>query len=161
MWMPTMMFTILDKISDFYFRLFGGTSLGELEKLCLDAWRETLNARDRTILDEQLEKVVHIQHQAGGAKVVFFYDNADIPLFPDRSSHINVATVVLESASAPGERMKVKLFTTRGHFFSIEFPKRPERYIELHGMDAASIRVQTVINHPAPDPALSNTVDEP
>ena len=155
------MFMILDKISNFYFRLFGNRSLGELEKLCLDAWRDTLSAPDRSILDRQLEQRPHIQKQAAGAKVCFYYDDeAHLPLFPDTRPDVNVATVVLESTAAPGERMKVKLFTHRGRFFSIEFPKRPERYMELHGMDAASLRVHKVIPHPATEQASGSAAEE-
>lgn len=109
---------------------------------------------DRNILDAQLGKVAYIQRQAAGAKVCFYYEETGaIPLFPDERPDVNAATVVLESGEAPdgGERMRVKVFTHRGRFFSIEFPKRPNRYMEVHGMRAASLKVDQVLLHQRPD----------
>ena len=139
----------LQGLSRLYFRMFGGRSLRDIEQLCLDAWRGTLDAEERATLEGQLDSLAHIQRQAGGVKVCFYYnESASFPLFSDKRPDVVAATVVLHSAVAAARgRMKVQMFTHRGRFFSIEFPKRPDRYLKLHGMDGDSLKVDEVLTH--------------
>jgi hypothetical protein len=41
-------------------------------------------------------------------------------------------------------RLAARIFIHRGRFFSIEFPKRPWRYAELHDAELEALRVDRV-----------------
>ena len=118
------------------------------EKMCLDAWREVLRADARAILDEQLASVRLVQRQAEGAKLCFFYpEHATSRHFPCTAPDLHAATVVLADMARkddPVKQMRVKIYLHRGRFFSIEFPKRPSRYAEQHGLSIQALEVLTV-----------------
>lgn len=140
----------LKKIASLHHVVFGGRELRSHEQICLEAWRATLPEDGRRVLDAQLAAVRLIQHQAGGAKVCFYYkDGVKVPLFSVDQPDVHVATVVLRSVDDAGESptMRVKLFVHRGRFFSIEFPKRPERYMQQHGMRSEALQVAAVEKH--------------
>ena len=142
---------LLDKLSTFYFRFFGGPRLLPHEQLCLDAWRGTLSEHARYVLDAQLKSVNLVQRQAAGAKVCFYSRiDSSTPLFASHDPDQHVATVVMTTPEDSAKhRMPVKVFLHRGRFFSIEFPKRPERYLEQHGAKGKSLRVADVQLHQA------------
>jgi hypothetical protein len=141
--------SLIKSILDGFHRLFPNTSLLPRERLCLDAWRERLTSEQRHILDAQSSAVHFVQRQAGGAKVVFYYpEGKDTPLFSVRDPDVHTATVTLmTSGGSDRQRMTVKLFVHRGRFFSIEFPKRLERYLEQHSMQEVPLEVEKVEVH--------------
>jgi len=140
---------LFDKLAKLHFRLFGSKRLKPNEQLCLDAWRASLPENSRSVLEAQLKSAYLVQRQAGGAKVCFFYpDNVLAPLFKNQEPNHHVATVVLRATeNSEKQRMAVKIFVHRGRFFSIEFPKRPERYLEQHGMKGMPLQVADVVVH--------------
>lgn len=140
---------LLDKLSTFYFRFFGGARLLPHEQLCLDAWRGALSDAARQVLDAQLKSVNLVQRQAAGAKVCFYSSiENSTPLFNNHDPDQHVATVVLTtSVDSAKHRMAVKVFIHRGRFFSIEFPKRPERYMEQRGVKGEPLHVADVVLH--------------
>lgn len=123
--------------------------------MCLDAWRESLTDGQKSTLDAQLANVGVIQRQAGRAKVCFFQvDKKGVPLFANQEPDQHVADINLKSGSGPPATiMRAELFVHRGLFFSIEFPKRPLRYMELHGMDEQSLRVAGIVGKRSLDEA--------
>lgn len=138
---------IFSYLSRFYYRLSDKNKLLPFEKMCLDAWRNSLSERQKTTLDTQLKSIDVVQHQAGGAKVCFFQVmQKSVPLFPNQKPDQCVAHVILKSGDAPSApTMPAKIFVQRGRFFSIEFPKRPRRYMKLHGMNEQTLRVVEVV----------------
>jgi len=142
---------LLDKLSTLYFRFFGGTRLLPHEQLCLDAWRGTLSEDARCVLDAQLNSVNLVQRQAAGAKVCFYSSgDSGVPLFANQDPDQHVATVVVTTKEESAKhRMSVKVFLHRGRFFSIEFPKRPARYVEQHGAKGKPLRVVDILLHQA------------
>jgi hypothetical protein len=141
---------LLKKVASLQHALFGGRNLLPHEQICLDAWRASLPADGRRVLDAQLAAVRLIQHQAGGAKVCFYYgDEESIPLFGTEQPDLHVATIVLRTAGGTDgdQTMRVKVFVHRGRFFSIEFPKRPARYMQQHGMRPDALQVGAVEHH--------------
>lgn len=145
--------TLLHRVTSLHYSLFGSTKLLPHEQMCLDAWRETLSETNRQILDAQLLAAKHVQRGAAGAKVCYyFHKDTEIPLFRNTQPVVYMATVTLQMPSGTDkQRMPVKLFTVNGHFFSIEFPKRPERYMDQHGMQADALQVGAVEIHNTPD----------
>lgn len=141
--------SLIKSILDGYHRLFPSTSLLPRERLCLDAWRKRLTSEQRHTLDAQSSAVHFVQRQAGGAKVVFYYpEGKKTPLFSVRDTDVHTATVTLKTrGGSDHQRMEVKLFVHRGRFFSIEFPKRPERYLEQHSMQKLPLEVEGVRIH--------------
>lgn len=134
-------------------RLLSGKSAIPLphEKMCLDAWRERLHDDARSILDEQLRGVRLIQRQAEGAKLCFYYpEGSTSRRFSSMDADLHVATVVLADLAHkddPLKRLRAKIFLHRGRFFSIEFPKRPNRYAEQHLLSVEALDVLTVETH--------------
>jgi len=119
------------------------------EELVLDAWKEALSNDYRKILDEQLCAAKYLQRQAGGAKICFYYpDNATVRLFPTKTAETKAGIITLGSPNNEIE-MRVKIFVVNGKFFSIEFPKRPEVYMEIHGMDKDRLYVKNIEIDPA------------
>jgi len=133
-------------ISNFLDRVLGRTTLLPHETLCLEAWRASLSEAHKRILDSQLSLAYLVQRQAAGAKVCFYYrDQTNLPLFGNLAPDSHVATVALASrGSEDGQSLRVKIFLNRGRFFSIEFPKRPERYAQQHGMRFDALQVAAV-----------------
>lgn len=138
--------SLIKSVLDGYHRLFPSTSLLPRERLCLDAWRDKLSTERRRVLDVQLSAMYFVQRQAGGAKVVFYYpEGKDTPSFAVGDPDVHAATITLKTSSESIlQRMSVKLFVHRGRFFSIEFPKRPERYLEQHSMQDQPLEVERV-----------------
>lgn len=116
------------------------------EELVLGAWRDSLGSNERLVLAAQLGSVRFIQRQAGGAKVCFYYSsNKKIPTFANASPNFNAATVFMrDSKGISKDVVRAAIFIHRGVFFSIEFPKRPKRYFELHGIDIRDLRVDRI-----------------
>jgi hypothetical protein len=140
-----MIHPLLRVLGRLYYRLFGNKRLTSIERLTLDAWRGELSARTKEILDAQLQAAVFAQRQAGGLKICFYYPDLGAgPVFRDQRPDLHVATVILTDAQAPGSEMKVKVFLHRGRVFSLEFPKRPWRYLELHEMHSETLRAERV-----------------
>jgi hypothetical protein len=134
---------------------FSRTTPSPLEQLCLDSWRASLADDAKGILDSQLALVRLVQRQAGGAKLCFYYRDGEPSalLHPDRVD-LHAATVVLKKpGGTTAQVMRVKVYVHRGRFFSIEFPKRPERYAELHDMDLKVLQLAHVETHEALTPA--------
>jgi hypothetical protein len=129
-------------------RLVGSNQLRDYEKICLDTWRDSLNGEQKKILDAQIAAVAFIQRQAADAKVCFYYSDDrynshyTVPLFMNQQPDQHVADIVVKSVNGNQKSsMIVRVFVHRGRFFSIEFPKRPERYMQLHGMRKKYLRV--------------------
>ena len=132
-------------LNDIYYRLFGSTKLRSYEKICIDAWEATLSAESKDVFSAQLKQPYFVQRQAGDAKVCFYWHREDrLPRFKDAAPDLNVAIVTLKSKGNEKATLKAKIFTHRGRFFSIEFPKRPERYAKLQGMDLATLSVASI-----------------
>lgn len=143
-----MMERLLSLLASIHNRLFGNKRLLPHEQLCLDSWRDELTDQARGILDAQLASAQFIQRQAGGAKVCFFWRKGDAPpLFGHTAPDLQVATVILKASN--GMQMAAKIFTHRGRFFSIEFSKRPRRYMEQHGMAGLPLQLEEVKTHVA------------
>ena len=144
---------MLSRLSNLYYKLLGrGAKVQPQEQSILDAWRESLSETDRTVLDAQLASVGIVQRQAGGMKVVFFpktdtqAGKETSSLFLNQLPDLHVADVFLSATGdASTDSMRVKIFLHRGRFFSIEFPKRPTRYLKLHHMDIQAVRVTKVV----------------
>lgn len=131
--------------------LFNKSPLLPHEQLCFDSWRASLSEAARGILDKQFAAVRLIQRQAGGAKVCFYYrDDAALSLLhPDRPD-LHAATVILQKpGGSETQVMRVKVYVHRGRFFSLEFPKRPERYVLQHEMTLQQLQVARVETHEA------------
>jgi hypothetical protein len=127
--------------------LFGSKQLLPLEDLCFSAWRQSLPEQARAILERQLAQVAYIERQAGGAKAIFRYPSGKPDmLFPNTEPDQVAASIVLGSCSdvRPEHTFGVKLFVHRGRLFSIEFPKRPDRLLEKHGLTETDLRVLRV-----------------
>jgi len=140
--------SILNWVAHSWNRLFTGKKLLPYERLVLDAWRASLPEEGQRILDAQLEAVSFVQHQAGGAKVCFYYrEGHSMPLFKLDRPDLHAATVLLRAERA--ETLRAKIFLHRGRFFSIEFPKRPNRYMQQHYMQERALQVTSVENHVA------------
>ncbi len=79
----------------------------------------------------------------------FYYpEGKDIPLFENVQPDLHVATILLRAdGGSKDQTMRVKIFVHRGKFFSIEFPKRPERYMQLHHMQTDKLQVAAVETH--------------
>jgi hypothetical protein len=131
-----------------YDSLRGSATPTHYERVCIDAWRTTLNSEMQRILDIQLASVSMIQRQADGAKLCFYYpEKSTAPLFPTIEPDLHVATVVLgDGCGQPAKQMKVKVWVHRGKFFSIEFPKRPKRFVEQHGLSLEKLRPENTIS---------------
>jgi len=129
-------------------QLRGLEDLLPYESACLEAFRGVLSESEKAILDQQIKAADVIQRQAGGAKLVFFFDakgSNEIPLFANQAADLHAADVFLASAEqGSGHKMRAKVFLHRGRFFSIEFPKRPRRYMEQHAMGPERLRVVEV-----------------
>jgi hypothetical protein len=138
--------SLLDRIAAAATRLVSSKRLRAYERLVVDAWRASLRPDARVLLDKQLEAVRFVQRQAGDAKVVFYYDSkANTPEFRNLNPDLHVATVVLRPADGgKGQFLKVKIFLHRGRFFSLEFPKRPSRYLHLHNVKMETLHIDRV-----------------
>ncbi len=135
--------------------LFNRSTLLPHEQLCFDSWRASLSEAARAILDKQLAAVRLIQRQAGGAKVCFYYrDDVQCPLLHPDAPDLHAATVVLQKpGGSETQAMRVKVYVHRGRFFSLEFPKRPERYALQHEMILHELQVARVETHEVLRPA--------
>ncbi len=69
-----------------------------------------------------------------------------MPLFRATEPDLHAATVLLRSPDGL-ETLRAKIFLHKGCFFSIEFPKRPERYMQQHHMQAQALQVAGVETH--------------
>ena len=145
--MSTLIQSALQKIADLYQAVFGKEKLFTHEEMCLSAWRESLPDLAKVKLDAQMKAVRVIQHQAAGAKVCFYYaDKDDAPLFMPVRPDMHVATVSLSSGDSLAQpSLRAKIFVHQGRFFSIEFVKRPTRYMAQHGMNQAALKVLDVV----------------
>lgn len=143
------MTSIIKSILDVYHQIFPDIRLLSHEQLCLDAWRNSLSDKARGVLDAQLASAYLAQRQAMGAKVCFYYpDGKEMPLFDTLEPDVKVATVVLKASGGNAQqRMPVKIFIHRGRFFSIEFPKRPDRYWRQHSMQGHPLEVEGIEVH--------------
>ena len=140
------MASLLDHLARLQQAYFGNKKLLPIEESCLQAWRETISERGQATLASQLASVDLVQRQPGGAKVCFYWIRRRPPeLFPVPTGELEVATVLLQGAG--DHTMAVKVFVVDGHLFSFEFPKRPERYLQLHGMAGAPLRASEVRTH--------------
>jgi len=148
--------SILSSVSRFLNRVGASKELRPYERLVLDAWRQTLLPDMQQVLDAQLQGADLIQRQAGDAKVCFYYPkHYSAPLFGNKATEAHVATVILaDSMDGKEHTMRVKLFLVNGRFFSVEFPKRPTRYMEQHHMDMTKLRVASVESHADPSTAI-------
>lgn len=144
--------SILSKISRLLNRVGTSKELLPHERIVLDAWRQTLPPDVQRVLDAQLQAADLVQRQAEGGKVCFYYPKRSSgPLFGNRAAEVHVATATLtDSFGGKEHSMRVKLFVVNGRFFSIEFPKRPKRYVEQHNMDMTTLRVASVEAHADP-----------
>jgi len=139
--------SILRKTAQFWNRMFSSKELLPYERLALDAWRATISQGNKNILDAQLDAAQFVQHQAAGAKVCFYYhEGRDMPLFRAKEQNLHAATVLLRSPDGL-ETLRAKVILHRGRFFSIEFPKRPERYMQQHDMQVQALQVAGVESH--------------
>ena len=139
------MASFLKCVNDIYYRLFGSTKLRSYEEICLAAWRATLSEDSKSILAAQFKHPYFVQRQAGDAKVCFYWYNEEtLPRFTLSAPALNAAIVTLRSKGGEKGLLKVKIFIHRGRFFSIEFPKRPKRYTEIHGLDLATLSVASI-----------------
>jgi hypothetical protein len=58
---------------------------------------------------------------------------------------LHVATVALAVDDGPiDQALRAKLFLHRGRFFSIEFPKRPDRLVQQRGVQLKELRAVEV-----------------
>lgn len=140
---------MIRKLNEFFqavSRIFGSNTLLPYEQLCMDAWRASLPEPASAILDVQLSMVNQVQRQAGGAKICFYYTEVEkVPTFSANAPDLHVAFVVIRSPNGiAAQQMRVKIFLHRGRFFSIEFPKRPDRYFRQHQMDPHQLEVDHV-----------------
>lgn len=134
---------LIERIASAYHSIFGSTTLFPYEQMCLDAWRATLSDKCAKVLDAQLDAVRLVQHQAGGAKVcLYFRGDEGIPLFCANQPNVHAATIILGNGG--NQTLKVKIFVHLGRLFSIEFPKRPERYMQQHRMHFENLHVINV-----------------
>jgi hypothetical protein len=142
------MMGLLRLLGSLYYRAFGSKHLHYLEELALNAWRDSLSSDAKRVLDAQLHAALFVQRQAMGAKLCFFYArDEEVPTFSDGRPDLHAATVVLTDTEKPEATMNVKVFVHRGRFFSIEFPKRPRRYLELHSMREDTMQAVQVQTH--------------
>jgi|GEM_PF-3816006 len=139
------MTAFLQRVNDIYYRLFGSTKLRPYEAICIDLWKNHLSEESKNIFDEQLKQPYIVQRQAGDAKVCFYWHKEELlPLFKLSTPDVHAATVLLKSKTNDSDVLKAKIFIHRGRFFSIEFPKRPNRYAELHHMDLSTLYVTAI-----------------
>jgi hypothetical protein len=145
--MSALIQSAFQKIADLHHAVFGKEKLFTHEEMCFSAWQESLRDSAKIKLDAQMKAVRVIQHQAAGAKVCFYYaDKGDTPLFEPSGPDMHVATVSLAAGDRAAQpSLRAKIFVHQGRFFSIEFAKRPARYIEQHGMNQAELKVLDVM----------------
>ncbi|WP_018079193.1 hypothetical protein [Thiobacillus denitrificans] len=135
---------VLNRIAQVWNSLFANKKLLPYERLVLDGWRASIPEKSRLILDTQLDAARFVQRQAAGAKVCFYFRKSlDVPLFQATDPDLHVATVLLQSPDG-FKTLQAKVFLHKGRLFSIEFPKRPERYMQQHHMQAHTLRVAGV-----------------
>lgn len=141
--------SIFSRMTHYWNRLFARKRLAPYEHLVLDAWRASLPEDGQSIINEQIEAASFVQHQAEGTKVCFFYRSGrGMRLFPLDRPDQHVATVFLRAEGVA--ELRAKIFLHRGRLFSIEFPKRPERYVQQHNMLGGAWRVVRTETHIAP-----------
>ncbi len=139
--------SILNRVAQLWNRFFASKELLPYERLVLDAWRASISEDSRHVLDAQLDAAQLVQHQAAGAKVCLYYrEGRDMPLFQNAEPDLHAATVLLRSPDGL-ETLRAKIFLHKGRFFSIEFPKRPERYMQQHHMQVQALQVAGVETH--------------
>ena len=97
-----------------------------------------------------------VQRQAAGAKVCFYCDDAvsddsrpekcDVKLSVSRATDQRVEEVVLTGSSGRSSEfeMRAAIFIHKGKLFSIEHPKRLERYFEQHKISKPDLRAKAV-----------------
>jgi hypothetical protein len=139
---------LLQSLAKLHFRLFGTRRLSALEAKVIDAWRDTLASPEQSILDSQMKAVAMIQRQAQGARLVFYYPETPvqpIPLFANVQPDVHVADVFLgEPGTSENRVMRMKIYLNRGRLVSVEYPKRPDRYLEQHKMQHDRLKVLRV-----------------
>lgn len=134
---------IFNLLAALHHRFFSQNKLRPYEELCLCAWVDSLSSHAKLIIKTQLASPYFVQRQAAGAKVCFYWKNKNsLPEFKFNEPDLHVATVVLQDER--GNKISAKIYIHRGYFFSIEFPKRPERYMVQHDMACESLRVEEV-----------------
>lgn len=138
--------SILGRWSHFLNRCLSNQRFRSYEEKVLHAWRDTLSEKERQTLDAQLLAADLMQRQAGDAKVCFCYPpKTGLPMFGNQEPCAHVATVCLSDSGADERRrMNVKLFLVNGKFFSLEFPKRPARFMPQRGMRLDALQVIAV-----------------
>lgn len=142
------MTSLLIMLSRLWYRLFGSRTLRAYEQSCIDIWRQSLSEESRNVLDAQLKQPHFVQRQAADAKVCFFWFNKpSAPVFKNASPDLHAATILLKSKDTDAEALRAKIFVHRGRFFSLEFPKRPRRYDELHQMNPTTLRAISIETH--------------
>lgn len=146
-WMLVIADSLMDKmmrkIARIYQSLFGNKTLLPLERLCLNAWAESLPTETRITLDKQLLQLQFVQRQAAGAKVCFFFNSqCRMPLFENSEPNLHVATITLKFGDQP---MKVRIFVHRGVLFSIEFAKSPDHFFRKHLIAQPSPHIESVV----------------
>lgn len=142
------MTSFLIMINRLWYRLFGSRTLRAYEQSCIDIWRQSLSDEGKSILDAQLKQPHFVQRQAADAKVCFFWFNKpSAPLFKNAAPDLHAATLFLKSQDNGAEALQAKIFVHRGRFFSLEFPKRPQRYAELHQMSLATLHATSIKTH--------------
>lgn len=142
---------ILDWLTTLHFRVFGSSKLTRLEAQVLDGWRGILRSDERSLLERQLQQVSFIQRGAGGAKVAFYYRRGceidrGIGLLGEPLADLHVATVYLGTRDDRAT-LRAKIYVHQGRFFSIEFPKRPSRYLEQHQLKEEELILKRAERH--------------
>lgn len=136
--------SVINRMAQFWNSLFATKKLLPYERLVLDAWRASISEESKHVLDAQLDATQLVQHQAAGAKVCFYFrEGRGLPLFRATDPDLHVATVLLQPPDGL-KTLQAKIFLHKGRLFSIEFPKRPERYMQQHHMQAHALRVAGV-----------------
>ena len=145
--MSALIQSVFQKIADLHQAVFGNEKLLAHEEVCIFAWKESLSDSAKLKLDAQLSAVRVAQHQAAGAKVCFYYaDKVNAPLFAPVGPDMHVATVSLSTGDRTAQpSLRAKIFVHQGRFFSIEFAKRPARYMAQHRINPEALKVLDVV----------------
>lgn len=126
---------------------FRRTKLIPYEEYCINAWRETLSDKNRTILDAQLARVRYIHPRLRSTSMFSFQSSCFVPLFSyySNSSEVLGATVFLEPSE--GKEIRVEIFLKNHRLEKLYLYRDPVSYEKQYGMRLEHIPVKQVMTH--------------
>jgi hypothetical protein len=120
---------VFNFLSISFYRCFGKNKLRSYEKICINAWKKTLDEESQIKLKQQLKKIDLVQRQANELKTVFYCVKDpeckswnESFLFSIRDENLKVFSGELTGEiKNVKESVKFSIFLHKGRLSSIEF----------------------------------------